>query len=187
MSNEIRLLSMAFKTDSYHNLALAKAAKDNHLYSREPMRAKVLVLIHMSIECALKCMISLERLGDDLGEIYQIIKKAGHDLSKLTAAVSSPALDVVLRSRLRSFNPLGVNLRYGFEVILLNADTLFSPGRSPEFEDAKLEEAFELADFVCELAIGLHKTTYPEHFVWKDGDNAQRVIQRIRRASSKPT
>lgn len=178
---------MAFKTDSYHNLALAKAAKGDHLYSREPMRAKVLVLIHMSIECALKCMISLERPDKDLGQIYKIIKKAGHDLSKLTSAVNSSALDANLRARLRNFNPPGVNLRYGFEVMLLNADTLFSPGISPEFEYAKLEEAFELAEFVCELATGLHKTTYPEDFVWKNGDNPQRVIQRIKRASSKPT
>lgn len=185
MSNEIRLLSMAFRTDSHHNLVLAKAAKSDPLYSREPMRAKALVLTHMSLECSLKCMIALERPDKDLGHIYKIIKKCGHDLSKLVGAISSSALDVRLRDRLRSFNPPGVNLRYGFEVMMLNADTLFDPGRSPQFEDSKLNEAFELAEFVCELATGLHKTTHPEYFKWENGDSPQRVINRIKRASSK--
>ena len=184
MSNEIRVLAMAFRSDSYHNLVLAEAGKSHLLYTREPVRAKVLVLLHMSIECALKCMITIERQNKDFAHIYKIIRKCGHDLSKLSSAITSTALDPRLRSRLKAFNPAGVNLRYGFEVMLLRVDQLFTPGENPEFSDAKLDEAFDLAKFIWELTTGIYKTTYTSAFTWANGDNPTRVINRIKSLGS---
>ena len=185
MSNEIRLLSLAFRTDSAHNLAIARAMKNEPLYAREPMRAKVLVLLHMSIECALKCMIAMEREKKEVEKIYKIIKNGGHNLTKLANAITSQAMDPRLRDRLKKFNPPGVNIRYGFEIMMLTGDDLFSPGRRPEFEDRELDDAFDLAGFMAELANGLHKTTYQGSFRWENGDSPARVIEKIKRASTK--
>ena len=182
MSNEIRLLSMAFRTDAHYNLILAKAAREHQLYARESMRAKTLVLVHMSIECSLKCIVVVERPTKDLGYIYKIIKKCGHKLSDLVDLISMHVLDHELRAHLKQFNPPGVGLRYGFEVMILNADKLFQSDRSPHFQESQLDEAFKLAEFVSELATGLHKTTYPENFKWENGDSRQRVIDRIKQA-----
>lgn len=186
MPNEIRLLGLAFKSDAAHNLMIANAAKHHTIYSREPMRAKILVILHMAIECALKCIIATERPDKELPHIYKIIKKNGHDLNKLLSAIIEPAINESLRDRIKIFNPPGVHIRYGFEVMMLMADAIFSPGRSPEFSDQMMDEAFDLATHMVELATGIHDTAYRStSFTWENGETPEIVVERIKKASSK--
>jgi hypothetical protein len=179
MSNEIRLLAAAFHTDAHHNLVIAKASKKDPLYPRDEIRAKVLVILHMSIECALKCAIALAEPEGELVTRYKTLKKGGHDLGKLLAAITVPDFDG-LRDRIKAFNPPGVGLRYGFELMILNPDRLFKGGRRPGLGDSQIEDAFQLAQAVYKVTDKLYKAAYGQSFQWKNGDSPKRVIDRIK-------
>jgi hypothetical protein len=161
---------------------MAKASREDSLYSREEVRAKILVLLHMSIECALKCVVALADPNGDLIERYKVVKGGGHSLAKLVDLIAAPEFDGILRDRLKAFNPPGVTLRYGFELIVSDPDRLFESGRSPGLEDDKLNDAFELAEATCEIANRLHKAVYKSIFEWQNGDSPQRVVARIKDA-----
>jgi hypothetical protein len=142
------------------------------------------------MECSLKSMAVLERLGDTLENNYFLLKdKGGHNLKKLLDLVSSTELSTNNRKKLIDYNPKGVNLRYVFEILLTDPGSVLpfpEQETNIDLSDKRMDEAFGLAEEVSEIARAAYKIVFPSTQIkLEEGETRDSVIECYNTAASK--